>query len=76
MGSRAGLEAVMKRKILSPCRDSNPDRPTPSLVAIPTELSRLQSTVHTGIIPTLGIVHECRNSTAVTNIRTYLWSME
>jgi hypothetical protein len=31
----------VKRKIPSLCRESNPDRPASSLVAIPTELSRL-----------------------------------
>jgi hypothetical protein len=41
-GTRASLDAVTKRKIPDPCRESNPDRPDSSLVAIPTELSRLR----------------------------------
>jgi len=36
VGSRAVLDAVAKRKIPSLCRESNPDRPACSLVAIPT----------------------------------------
>jgi hypothetical protein len=38
---RAGLDAVAKRKISSHCRESNPDRPAPSLVTILIELSGL-----------------------------------
>jgi hypothetical protein len=38
VGPRAGLDAVAKKKILSPSRESNPCRPARSLVAIPTEL--------------------------------------
>jgi hypothetical protein len=41
---RAVLDVVVKRKIPSPRRESNPrtpDRPARSLVPIPTELSRL-----------------------------------
>jgi hypothetical protein len=38
VGPRAGLEAVEKRKNLSPCRESNPGRPANNLV---TELHRL-----------------------------------
>jgi hypothetical protein len=44
VGLRVGLDAVAKRKIPIPRRNSNPDRldrPARSLVAIPTELSRL-----------------------------------
>jgi hypothetical protein len=41
MGHRAGLEAVEKRKIPIPCRESNPGRPPRSLVTILTELFRL-----------------------------------
>jgi len=33
-GPRAGLEAVAKRKIPCPCRESNPGRPAGSLVTI------------------------------------------
>jgi hypothetical protein len=40
-GPGAVLNAVVKRKIPSPRRKSNPDRPARSLVAIPTELSRI-----------------------------------
>jgi hypothetical protein len=36
MGPRAGLDTVAKRKIPSPCRESNPDRPAHRLVAIST----------------------------------------
>jgi hypothetical protein len=35
MGSRAGLDAVVTRKIRSPCRDSNPRSSSPQLCAIP-----------------------------------------
>jgi hypothetical protein len=38
---RAGLDAVMKRKIPSPHRESNSNLPARSLVTIPTELLRL-----------------------------------
>jgi hypothetical protein len=37
----AGLDVMAKRKILCPCHESNPGRPSHTLVAIPTELSRL-----------------------------------
>jgi hypothetical protein len=37
MGSRAGLDAVEKRKISYPYRESNLGRPARSLVGIPTE---------------------------------------
>jgi hypothetical protein len=40
VGPRAGLNAVAKRKIPSPCGESNSDRPVRSLVTILTELSR------------------------------------
>jgi hypothetical protein len=42
VGSIAGPEAVAKRKIPSPCRESKPGRPVHSLVAIPADLCRLQ----------------------------------
>jgi hypothetical protein len=49
----AGLDTVSKRKIPSPRRESNPDRPLRSLVAIPTELSRLLfNFVLVGKVPT------------------------
>jgi hypothetical protein len=35
------LDAVAKRKIPSPFRKSNPDRPARKVVAIPTDLSRI-----------------------------------
>jgi hypothetical protein len=38
---RAGLDAVAKRKILSPCRDSNPPIIQPVVQRYTTELSRL-----------------------------------
>jgi hypothetical protein len=41
VGSRVDLDAVEKRKISSPCRESNPDRPAPSLAAIPAEIFEL-----------------------------------
>jgi hypothetical protein len=44
VGPRADLDAVVKRKIPIPHRESNPRtpyRPARSLIAIPTELSRL-----------------------------------
>jgi hypothetical protein len=43
MGPRTGLEAVLKRKFPSPCRESNPRTPVVQPVAQPytTELSRL-----------------------------------
>jgi hypothetical protein len=37
VGPRAGLDAVVKRKIPSLCWQSNPSRPARSTVAIPTE---------------------------------------
>jgi hypothetical protein len=43
VGPRSGLDAVTKRKILSPWRKLDPDRPVCNLVAVPTELHRLQS---------------------------------
>jgi hypothetical protein len=48
VGPRDVLEAVVKRKIPSPRRESNSrnsDRPARSLVAVPTELSRLLNCV-------------------------------
>jgi hypothetical protein len=49
VGPRAVLDAVVKRKMPSPpppagLEPKNPDRPARSLVAIPTELSRLFGT--------------------------------
>jgi hypothetical protein len=41
---RVGLDAVNKRKIPCPCRDSNPGLPSRNLVTILTELSRLRVT--------------------------------
>jgi hypothetical protein len=38
VGRRAGLDAVAKRKIPSPCRESNLGRPVRSLVGILSEL--------------------------------------
>jgi hypothetical protein len=40
VGSSARLDAVAKRKIPRPCRESNPGRPARSLVTILTELLR------------------------------------
>jgi len=41
VGRRTGLDAVVKRKIPSPCRKVNPRSSRPWSVAITTELSRL-----------------------------------
>jgi hypothetical protein len=38
---KVDLYEVLKRKILSPFRDSNPNRPTRRILAIRSELSRL-----------------------------------
>jgi hypothetical protein len=38
LGRRTGLNAVAKRKIPCPCRESNPGHPASSLVVILTEL--------------------------------------
>jgi hypothetical protein len=38
---RAGLDMVANRKNLNSCRDSNTGRPSPSVLTVPTELSRL-----------------------------------
>jgi hypothetical protein len=38
VGPRAGLDAEARRKILTPCRESNPGGPARSLVTILTEL--------------------------------------
>jgi len=40
VGPRAGLDAVSKRRIPSPCRKSNPGRLAHNLVTILTELPR------------------------------------
>jgi hypothetical protein len=40
VGFRDGLDAVVKRKISTLCRESNPRRPARSLVIMLTELSR------------------------------------
>jgi hypothetical protein len=45
VGPKAGLDTVVKRKIPGPRQGSNPDHPARSLVAIPTEPSRLSSFV-------------------------------
>jgi hypothetical protein len=39
VGPRVGLDAVAKKIILSPCRESNPGRPARSQVAKSTEIS-------------------------------------
>jgi hypothetical protein len=41
VGPRAVLNTLKKRRIRSPRRESNRDRPAGNLVVIPTELSRL-----------------------------------
>jgi hypothetical protein len=43
VGPRTSLDAVGEKKILIPCPESNPGRPARSLLAIPTELSRLSN---------------------------------
>jgi hypothetical protein len=50
VGPRASLVTVMKRKTC-PCRESNPDRPSCSIVTILTELSRIQCITCMCIIP-------------------------
>jgi hypothetical protein len=42
VGLRAGLDAMEKRINPYPCRESNPGRAAHSLVAVPTELSRMK----------------------------------
>jgi hypothetical protein len=42
VGSRAGLDAVAKKKNPCLCRESNPGRPSHSLDITVTELSRLK----------------------------------
>jgi hypothetical protein len=44
VGPRAGLDAVVKRKIPVPYRESNPCRPRHSIVAIPTEMMMMMMT--------------------------------
>jgi hypothetical protein len=41
VGPRTVLAEVVKRKIPSPCQESNPGRPSLSLVTVMTEPSRL-----------------------------------
>jgi hypothetical protein len=41
MGPKPGLDAVAKKEIPIPCRESNPSRPVRSLVTVLTEPSRL-----------------------------------
>jgi hypothetical protein len=43
VGTRAGLDAVVKRKIFSSRQESNPCRTVRNLVATPTELSQSRS---------------------------------
>jgi len=43
MGPKAGPDAMAKRYILWPCKESNHGRPTRSLVSILTELSQFPS---------------------------------
>jgi hypothetical protein len=45
VGPRAGLDAVAKRKIPCPCRESSPDRSARNLVGIRTELIHIQGQV-------------------------------
>jgi hypothetical protein len=47
VGPGAGLDAVVKRKIPSPCRDSNPPIIQPVVQRYTTELSTPQFVVHT-----------------------------
>jgi len=41
VGPRDGLDAVVRRKIPNPCRESPPGRPARNLVSILTEIRRL-----------------------------------
>jgi hypothetical protein len=59
VGTRAGMDAMARRKIPCLCRESNPGRPSRSLVTILTELTqlcfalrnfRLRNTVFTNIL--------------------------
>jgi hypothetical protein len=50
MGPRSGLEAVAKGKTPSPHRELNPDRPSHSLVIIPTVLSHKEAVLVTSHI--------------------------
>jgi hypothetical protein len=54
VGTRAGLETEARRKILCPCRGSNPDRPVvqPVVRTILPELARLPSKICTYVIST------------------------
>jgi len=64
VGPRAGMEAVAKRKIPSPCRESNPGHPAPSLVA----------TLSYPCFPQIHVKHmtkeEEQNSGLITQLRT------
>jgi hypothetical protein len=57
VGPRTCLDAVVKRKILSPCRDSNTGRSVRSLVTIPSELSR-HTTNQTPVTPKSATGHD------------------
>jgi hypothetical protein len=50
LGTRSGLDAVVKRKNLRPFRELNPGRPARSLVAVLTELPRLPIKMYKTII--------------------------
>jgi hypothetical protein len=50
VGPRAGLDAVVKRKIPSPCRNSKFGRPAPILVTVLTELSGPSGLCGSGVI--------------------------
>jgi hypothetical protein len=60
----AGLDAVAKRKIPSPCQVSNPDRSARSLVAMPTELSRFPSEIMCSETPN---TPKCKQLASKTN---------
>jgi hypothetical protein len=49
VGPTAGVDMVAQRKNPCPCRESNLGRPTRNLVTILSQLSRLFSSVTTGL---------------------------
>jgi hypothetical protein len=69
MGPRVGLDAVEKRKICCRCKKSNPGRSAGSLVAIPTELSRLHATKPVAMVT--GLRSESRSDNRSTGCETW-----
>jgi hypothetical protein len=69
MNPRVGLDAVEKRKICCRCKEPNPGRPAGSLVAIPTELSRLHATKPVAM--GTGLLAESRSDNRSTGCETW-----